>query len=404
MSATAEREQAAAAAGGAGVIDVEALLAPIPGENPAGVSLRYDGTYEEIRAARRADDHLEQGAWKRERKVPDWPRVVALAGDALATRSKDLQVGAWLAEALAQLHGFPGLRDGLRLMRGLQLNFWGTLHPEIDEGSLDARANSLSWLDRQLSLVARSLPLTDGAAAARYSFADWEDSQRFDVPENLDDLDTADLERVNQIRMRAADEGKINSEQWRAARDATGRAFYEATFAALDDCWAEFRALDAATDEMFGDQSPGLPALGRTLEDVRVVVGRIVAGKREAEPDAVTDFAEPGPLEDAGEPPAPGAGAGVSPRATRPREVGAAGSREEAFRKLAEAAAYFRQTEPHSPVSYLVERAIRWGRMPLEEWLAEVVKSDDVLLNLRETLGLARSGGGEPGYAEDGDV
>jgi len=33
--------------------------------------------------------------------------------------------------------------------------------------------------------------------------------------------------------------------------------------------------------------------------------------------------------------------------------------------------------------------------MPLEGWLAEVVKSDDVLLNLRETLGLARADDGE---------
>lgn len=392
MSATAERE-GAAAAGGGGVIDAEALLAPIPGENPSGVSLRYDTTYREIITARQADDHLEQGAWKRERKLPEWPRVVALATEALATRSKDLQVGAWLAEALAQLHGFAGMRDGLRLVRGLQLDFWDTLHPEIDDGALDARANSLTWLDRQLSLVARGLALTDGAGGARYSFSDWEDARRFDIPENLDDLGTAELERINQIRMRAADEGKVNSEQWRAARDTTGRAFYEATFAALDECWAELQALDATTDELFGDQSPGLHALRRTLEDVRVVVGKIVAAKREAEPDDAADFVDVGPAPEAE---AGASAAAVTQRAPRPR-VASAAAREEAFRMLAEAAGYFREAEPHSPVPYLVERAIKWGRMPLEGWLAEVVKSDDVMLSLRETLGLAREGDGEDG-------
>ena len=44
------------------VIDLEALLAPIPGDNPAGESLQYSGVYDEIREARRADDTLAKGA------------------------------------------------------------------------------------------------------------------------------------------------------------------------------------------------------------------------------------------------------------------------------------------------------------------------------------------------------
>jgi hypothetical protein len=39
-------------------------------------------------------------------------------------------------------------------------------------------------------------------------------------------------------------------------------------------------------------------------------------------------------------------------------------SRADALRRLAAVAAYFRRTEPHSPVSYLVQRAVRWGEMP----------------------------------------
>lgn len=399
MSAGVEESRVA---GGGNVVDIEALLTPIAGDQPVGVSLRYDGTYDEIRRARRADDQLEQGAWKRERKLSEWPRVVEIASEVLATRSKDLQVGAWLAEALVQLHGFQGLCDGLKLMRGLQLNFWDGLFPEIEEGNLDARANSLSWLDNQLSLAIKNVPLTDGAGGIRYTFGDWEDSQKFNIPENLDDLDSAELERINQIRMKAADERKINSEQWRAARDTTGRPFYEATFAALNDCWAEFMALDAVTDEKFGDQSPGLHTLNRTLEDVRAVMGKIVITKRELEPDAVTDLVEVKPeTRTPGDWQATGAMV-VSSHASKARTSGtAAASRDEAYRKLAEAAAYFREAEPHSPVSYLVERAIRWGQMPLEEWLAEVVKSDEVLLSLRETLGILRHGNGEQGYQDE---
>jgi len=63
-------------------------------------------------------------------------------------------------------------------------------------------------------------------------------------------------------------------------------------------------------------------------------------------------------------------------------------ARQDALRRLAEVADYFRRTEPHSPVSYLVQRAIAWGHMPLETWLGEVIKDSSLLESLRETLGL----------------
>src|ERR687888_336800 len=45
-------------------VDIAELLAPIPGENPAGQSVRYDGTYDALREARRADDpHMSQVEW-----------------------------------------------------------------------------------------------------------------------------------------------------------------------------------------------------------------------------------------------------------------------------------------------------------------------------------------------------
>jgi type VI secretion system protein ImpA len=63
-------------------------------------------------------------------------------------------------------------------------------------------------------------------------------------------------------------------------------------------------------------------------------------------------------------------------------------SRADALRRLEALAAYFRRTEPHSPVSYLVQRAVRWGEMPLEAWLQDVINDDTVLSRVRETLGL----------------
>jgi type VI secretion system protein ImpA len=63
-------------------------------------------------------------------------------------------------------------------------------------------------------------------------------------------------------------------------------------------------------------------------------------------------------------------------------------SREEAFQRLSMLATYLKRVEPQHPVSYLLERAVRWSRMPLDQWLDEVVQSPDVLDRLRDTLGI----------------
>ena len=66
----------------ADLIDVEALLAPIPGENPGGEDVRRT-LYDEVKEARRSDDGLEQGIWKQDVKNADWGNVVRLTRDAL---------------------------------------------------------------------------------------------------------------------------------------------------------------------------------------------------------------------------------------------------------------------------------------------------------------------------------
>jgi type VI secretion system protein ImpA len=129
-------------------IDIETLLQPISEEAPSGALLRYEGTYERIREARREDDpSLPQGVWERALKVADWGAVISLSVEALTKKTKDLQIAVWLAEAWIQQGGIAGLRQGLRLCEGLCERFWDTLFPEIYEGSADARVDLLDWLD-----------------------------------------------------------------------------------------------------------------------------------------------------------------------------------------------------------------------------------------------------------------
>jgi type VI secretion system protein ImpA len=351
------------------------LLAPIPGQNPSGENLQYAGLYDEIREARRSEDNLTQGDWQHEAKTAEWPKAVGLTTSALATKSKDLQICGWMMEALVELFGFVGLRDGLKVMRGLHENFWDTVYPEADE-DLEARANALSWMDTKLAVPLKKQKLTKTGTSRDYSTLDWEDSVKFDIPENLEGLDSNQLERIDALRAQAEAEGKTTGEEWRKAKNATRRAFYEETHTILEECWHEFQALDQVMDEKFARHTPGLGALKKTLEDIRSLVDKLLKEKRILEPDSTLD--------------ADGTSAGAvsSGDGSSAAVVGPIRTRADALRRLSEVAQYFQTTEPHSPVAYLVQRAIKWGQMPLDMWLEDVIKDGNVLGQLRETLGL----------------
>src|SRR4051794_30594593 len=113
-------------------LNMDALLLPLTAEQPAGTDLRYDPVYDQIRNLRREDDQtLPQGVWKSEQKRADWHAVELLCFDTLTGRSKDLQIAAWLMQALVRLYGFDGAAEGFRLIHGLCETFWEELHPRI---------------------------------------------------------------------------------------------------------------------------------------------------------------------------------------------------------------------------------------------------------------------------------
>lgn len=366
------------------VVDLDALLQPISEESPSGDSLRYSGIYDEITDARRADEVLAQGDWQTELKVADNRKVIDLAVPALTSRAKDLQIAAWLSESLVKEHGFPGLRDGIRLMTGLQEVFWDTLHPEIDEGDMEARANAISWMEAQTAFAVKQVSITAGQG---FGFFDLEDAKRFDIPDNIESLDSDAQQRWADLRHQAETERRCTGEMWRKAKAATRRAFCEETNFALEECTEAFRDLNRIIEEKFDrNQIPGLRNLQKSLDDVHTQVKKLLEEKRIEEPDP-SDYADDSMGTEGGNGMALGAAGNGS-------YGGTVQGRRDALRRLSEIAAFFQKTEPHSPVAYLVQRAVRWGNMPLDSWLRDVIKDENVLFNVRETLGI--EAGAEP--------
>jgi type VI secretion system protein ImpA len=112
-----------------GVIDIAHLLAPVSPENPAGDDLRYDQRYMEVMRA--AEGTPEDSFANTPAMPPDW-REVRDGSLELLVRTKDLRVGLLLAASELRMSGFPGLLDGLGVLRGLIEQYWDSLYPKLD--------------------------------------------------------------------------------------------------------------------------------------------------------------------------------------------------------------------------------------------------------------------------------
>jgi len=253
------------------------LLNPIPGKNPSGEDLRYSPIYDQIKEARREEEESEQGEWKFEIKKADYSLVVKLAAEAIATRSKDLQLAAWLTDALLRTEGFGGLKQGLELLRGLVGTFWETLYPQLEDGDAELRATPLEWVGSSLVLPLQMAPVNK----ARHGWLEYTESRKIGYEEQ------ADTEEKKAVRTKALGQGKTAPEDFDKSFNETPKAFYVSTEAVLDECNATLQALDALCREKFGDISPSFGELKKGLETVRHSVHLLLQKKRETEPDAV---------------------------------------------------------------------------------------------------------------------
>ena len=323
------------------------LLNPIPGADPAGADLRYDPVYDKIKEARHQDDDAPQGDWQRQRKVADYGLVAKLAGDALAGRSKDLQLAAWLTEAQLHREGFAGLLASLNLIRSLLVEFWDGLHPPIEDGDPELRAAPLGWIGYSLAPVVRTVPLN----RAGHDFFKYKESRvvGFEADANND-------QKATQARQQAIADGKLTGEEFDKGFESSPKSWYKSLVADLDGCVDAVEGLDAICKERFGDASPAFARLQEALEEVRRVARQLLTRKLELDPDPP----EPEPI---APPPGGNSRDSVPPQTERPMNMSEAVDREDATSRVVAAARFLRRTEPRNPASYLLLRGFRWGEV-----------------------------------------
>jgi type VI secretion system protein ImpA len=352
-------------------VDLVRLSTPASEEQPAGPELRSAlrkddrALYYAVRDARKkaADSERRLRAFAllteeertREPGAPesaDWETVCRLSCEALTT-SKDLWITAWLIEALTRLHGFAGLRDGFRLAHELCERFWQDAHPqsreEADLATRFAQLAGLNGVDSEGTLIPAimNVPMTCSTAIRALSFTDYQDA--------------LELERKDpKIQKRRVEQGAVTVDLFQRAISETAVEFLQNL---LDDLQQANEAVDSFYSLVRGKVSDSafVPPSSRIREALEECVRLCKALTKDV-------LHRPEKL---------GAGDAVM-RVTSVSQssslVGAeVDTRQEVLRTLLQVSDYFRRAEPHSPVSYALEQAVRWARMSLPELLAELV-------------------------------
>ncbi len=349
----------------------EDILTPIQGDNPSGSNLYYSPLFDKIKEARRQESGGPMGAWEHEVKTADYPLVIKLTEEALATKTKDLWLAVWLTEALIWREHFAGLQLGLELSRALIENFWDTIYPELEDGDAELRAAPLEWLGNYLepdkgsspALAVRFVPLN----ARGLHLFQYKEAQAIGYEEAV---------KSNEPRRKARDEaikeGKIPPEAFDAALTETPKEAVRKLAADLKAAIASLQSLDEVCQAKFGNVAPSFTKLRRSLEEVDGTVHVLLLKKLEQDPDP------PPPPEFMAQGVAAGADGTGAATALAPERMGTLQidpeqldaligaelhNRDDAVLRVAAVARYLRLREPSSPVPYLLLRAFRWGEL-----------------------------------------
>lgn len=364
------------------ILDFARLLAPITEDSPAGKDLRQDPSpvskYQTIKSARsaaRAAERKSMHDGDTTEADEQWRKIISLAPDILSNQSKDLEVASWLSEAMIRRYGFQGLRDSFKLIQGLLENHWDGLYPMPDEDGLDTRTSPITGLNGEgaegvLIAPIRKVPLTQ--APNLFSF--WQYQQALDIPRGPDS-ETARQAKIEKL-------GFSLEEIEKSVAESSSEFFVDQLddiTAAIDYC----KNIGAQLEQLCQpEEAPSVRNIISILEECRGAINHIGKDKLPVAETVTTVTLEHTATEQTTMTTTVGV-VGESFSA-----AGAINSRAAAMKQLQEIADFFRKTEPHSPISYVIERSIKWGSMPLNELIVELITEPSALQHFTTLTGV----------------
>ena len=351
------------------ILEIEALLSPIPGDFATGPNLRHreaDGNayyrIKDARSAARIAERQAESEAERGGLAPEWRQIFTQTQELIASQSKDLEVACWLAEAALRLHGFAGLRDAFAVLDGLVRRYWPDLH-SVDDEDVGAKVAPVAGLngvgsDGALIQPLRLAPIT--APGGQNPVGLW---------------------HYMVLRRRGA--ASPEAVQLAEATKSTTRDAFIAIYHDIAAALASYRSLAAQLDALCGDEAPPTSTIRNTLIEAQDALREVA----QLDPSALGD-PQAEQLPTAAAPPAEVAAPAQQSAPATVAQSAQLLTRDDALRELARIAAFFREHEPNSPTAYTLQTLIRRARLPLADLLAELIPDQAVRRSYLDAAGI----------------
>jgi type VI secretion system protein ImpA len=345
---------------------IDNLIKPITKDTPTGKDLRTnigaDSIYYQAKDARNTARQIErkiQTGSNDSGDAPCWDMVINLCEEILINHSKDLEVAVWLIEALIRKSGFAGLKLGFDLLYQLINKYWDDIYPHPDEDGITTRIMPLVGLNGEdsaglLTQPIRNIAITEGTSIG--PFVLWQYQQAL-ASTNITD---------SKIKTKKAEQGEALIEHIQKALGETRPEFYVKLRADLKAAIESFINLNKLLDKKCGKLAPPTSQIMRDLEIFNTHINYIVQ-----DVSAFNEIKTETPA-----------------IKINSKSNSILSERTQALQQLEKIADFFKETEPHSPIPYMLARAAKLGNMPFPDLLKELINDENARKNVFALTGL----------------
>jgi type VI secretion system protein ImpA len=331
-----------------GLINVESLTKALEGENPCGENLRWDRAYLELERLAEGTEETQMGNSVKPAEEPDWREVRDKTVELLG-RGRHLRLGIILTIAAIRLEGFPGLRDGLKVIESWLTQTWDQIWPVLDvEDNNDPteRINAIASLSTPMATYGDKMrlvdrvyesPVCESRQLGRFSLRDIAiasgamDDKR-PKAEGQDDRPPPTLSII--------DGAFAETDKERLAEFAAAATEAAASLEAISNVF---------TEKCGAGIGPNVTPLATVLKDAITQITRRLAGEGSEEGSESVGAEEGGGEAEAGE----GGGGGG------PRIAGNVVNPQDALKAIERVITYYETREPSSPVPLILKCASR---------------------------------------------
>jgi type VI secretion system protein ImpA len=315
-------------------MDVEELLAPVPGDDPVGPDLAYDAERGTLEQAFDSSESIDTSGEADSAAQIDWQPIITMI-EQQSTRTKDVWLAVYLCRAGAKSGRLALVETGALYLAGLLEQYWDKVHPQLEEYGFQGRKGPCESLARRGAFLTPldQTPLLQHPRLGRFSGADFE-------------------------RFRAGAEAADGYGLFRAALAETPEESLAEVVGRLDAIFAAIKRADAVlTAKADGDTGANFQATYDQITQIKKAVQSFMTAPAAEE----AEVAEPAAA--VGSDAAAGGG---------PRIAGRVESREDVVKAIDAIADYYRRREPTSPVPAALQRVREWVNLDFLALLEDI--------------------------------